>query len=85
MSEASEFFTELLYGVGSPIGILLLVSLMLLVSLADKRAGILFIPFSLIMGVSYLSNIAVDSNFMWFSLLMFISTIFLTVRLAKGK
>lgn len=85
MSEIQDAFTELLYGVGAPLGLLLIVSIMLLVSSVDKRAGALFVPFSIILGLSYFNNVSSSSNFMWFGFFMFGTTIFMIVRLMKNK
>lgn len=81
--EASELFTELLFGSGSWIGLLLILSIIFVVSFIDKRSSIIFIPLSIFMGFMYLENVSANSYFMWSAILMFITTIFLVIRVVE--
>ena len=83
MSDVTEFFTELLFGTGAWLGLLLILSIIFLVSLKDKMANYIFIPLTIFMGIMYLSNIAEDSNFMYASILMFTTTFILMIRVVK--
>lgn len=85
MSEAEQLFTELLFGSGAWIGFLLVISIVFLMTWKIKESGIIFIPFTIFMGISYLQNVSASSNFMWGSILMFITSVFLVYRLAKKK
>lgn len=80
MSEVEEAFQVLLYGEGAWIGLLLFMTVMIVIGAKSKWASILFIPLSVFIGISYLENVSVSSNFMWCAIMMFIMSISLTVR-----
>lgn len=83
MSDSSEFFTELLYGSGALLGALIVICIVVVVSAYEKKAGVPLFFLTLFFTISYLQNIAVDSNFMWLSLLMFFVSLFLLYRVFK--
>jgi len=81
--EFQELFNELLYGSGAWIGFLIILSIILLVSVSVKHSGIIFIPICIFIGIFYLDNVAVNSNFMWSAIIMFLLPFFLFFRLMK--
>ena len=75
MSEAEEFFTEFLFGVGAPLGAILIIILLALFVLRVKYGAMVSIPASAIMMILYLDNIPVTSIAMWNIFLMFLSMV----------
>lgn len=78
MSEAEAVFQELMFGTGAWFGLLLVLSLVVVMVYSFKRVGVLFFPMTLLLGVMYLNN-----SLPWHSLIMFISTAFILLNLAK--
>ena len=81
MSEIAEAFTELFYGSGSWLGLLLLLALITALAMKTRYGGLLMIPVCVFLGISYLSYPAL----MWNALIMFIASIFLLYELVKGN
>lgn len=84
-SESEEFFTELLFGSGAFLGLLLIIGFMLMLVVLVKYSTIVLVPFAVLMIVLYLQNVSVNSNFMWSSVLMFFCIILMFVVEAKRK
>jgi len=78
-----EIFYELFFGSGGWLGLLLLLTIIVLLGMKSKVLAVLFIPLSIFLGVTYIQNVDPSNNLMWGGILMFLATIFLTVRLAK--
>jgi len=78
-----EIFNELFFGSGGWLGLLLLLTIIVLLGMKSKVLAVLFIPLSIFLGVTYLQNLDPSNDLMWGGILMFLATIFLTVRLAK--
>lgn len=68
--EFIEFFEELLFGSGAYLGLLLIVCVILLLTVAVKYSAIFTVPFSVLMIGLYLENASPYNNFMWASVLM---------------
>jgi len=84
MSEAEEFFTELLYGEGALFGFLLIFCLIVVVSAWEKKSAIVLVPFSIVLGITYFLNVASDNLFMWLAIIKIIVVpVFLLFRLVK--
>ena len=84
MSEAEEFFTELLFGEGALFGFLLIICIIILVSAYEKKSAIVLTPFSIVLGITYFLNVAADSLFMWLAIIQIIVIpAFLLFRLVK--
>ena len=81
MSEIADIFSELFYGSGSWLGLLLLLALMIAISLKNRYAGLLMIPVAVFLGISYLSYPAL----MWNALIMFIASVFLLYQVISQK
>ena len=73
-------FTELFFGSGSWLGILLLLSIITVLVLKDKFVALLMIPVTLFLGMDYL-----DNSLYWNSMIMFLSSIFLLLNLIRNR
>jgi len=60
-----EFFTELLFGSGAWLGLIIILSLILLVVTAVKYSSVVFTPILIFLGILYLENLAADNNFLY--------------------
>jgi hypothetical protein len=84
MSLVSEAFTELFYGSGSWLGLILLMSLCLIPTYKWREIGVLFLPITIFMGIEYLGE-----GLEWHGLIMILTAIFIVYLLAervkKGK
>jgi len=83
VKEVEEAFRQLLYGEGAWLGLILIVTTIMLTSYKNKYLSLVFIPITVFMGISYLDNVASNNNLTWMALVMFITTIFLLIQLAK--
>lgn len=72
---SEEFFTALLFGSGSWIGLILIMALVLLLALAVKYSSIILVPFQCFLIILYLTEISSSSIAMWSGFLMFCSII----------
>lgn len=78
MSGIEDVFKELLFGSGAWLGLIIILVLIIGASERSKYAGACFIPVSLFIGIMYFDNVAVNENFMWAGVIMFIATILIT-------
>ena len=76
MTEVSEIFTELFYGSGSWLMLIILVSIIMIVSLKVKYSCVIFIPICLFLGLSYLDNATEANNLLWHTIIIWILPIF---------
>lgn len=72
MAEAQEFFTELMFGSGAWLGLLLIVAIMVLVTAKTKIGGLPMLIIGIFMGIEYFNNVSVSSNFFWSAIIMFL-------------
>jgi len=72
----SEIFTEFLYGSGAWLGLTVILTLMIIATAINRWASLLFLPVTLFMGIAYLINVPVDSNFLWGALIMFMGSLY---------
>lgn len=77
----SAIFTELFYGAGAWLGLLLYLAIIIGLTLKTKYAGVLMLPVSIFLGISYLSYPALT----WNAVIMFFSAIFIVANLAKNR
>jgi len=70
--EIVELFTELLYGSGAMIGVMIILVLLLFIVGTIKYGSIVAIPISCIMIVLYWDNIPSYSIAMWNTIIMFL-------------
>ena len=85
LSEVTEFFTELMFGEGKWIGLILILSIIILVSAKNKYASILFLPIMIFLGIEYANNVSASSDFYWSVIICFITSVFLVVNIAVRK
>lgn len=63
--EFQEFFEELLYGSGAWLGLILILSIVLIVSLKVKYSSALFVPIMIFLGLFYLENVSESADFIY--------------------
>ena len=80
MSDVELAFTELFFGTGSWLGILLLLSIIVVLALKNRFIAVLMIPVTLFLGIDYL-----DNGLMWNSIIMFLSSIFILLNAIKNR
>ena len=77
MSDIAELFTELMFGEGCWLGLILIVAIITLTSAKSRIANIAFIPISVFIGILYFDNIEANNNFMWAGIIMFVVALLL--------
>jgi len=82
--EFQEFFYELLFGTGAWLGIIIIVSIIVTVTLREKLSGAIFLPICIFLGSQYLEKVPVNDNLMWGAILMFIMAIYCVGVLIDG-
>lgn len=75
MGAEADLFNELLFGAGAWIGLSILVALSIVIAEFTKYGGLIFIIIDLFLGIEYLTNVSVNSNFMWSGIIMFLVAI----------
>jgi hypothetical protein len=80
MSEISIAFDELFFGSGMWLGLLLFISIIIVVSLKAKYAGIIMFPATVFLAINYFTK-----SFMWGGILMLITGIFVILTMSKGN
>jgi len=73
-----DFFFELLYGSGSWFGVLLLLAFIIGLLMRWKYSGVLLLPVTVFLAIDYLNN-----DLAWQSIIMFVSSVFIIVYMAK--
>lgn len=77
----ADVFTELFYGAGAWLGLILVLGIIITLSLKTKYAGLLMLPVSVFLGIDYLGYPAL----MWNAVIMFFAAIFITINLVKNE
>jgi len=77
MSEITETFTELFFGGGAWLMVIILVAMILVISVRVKHSVVIFIPISIFLGFNYLDNATASNNLQWCAIIMWIVPIFL--------
>lgn len=75
--EFTELFTELLFGTGSWIGLIIILVLMVIALASWKWSGILCLPISLMLGIEYFLH-----ALGWQGIVMWLFAVFCLLRLA---
>jgi len=73
-----DFFFELLYGSGSWFGVVLLLAFIIGLLTRWKYSGVLLLPVTVFLAIDYLKN-----DLAWQSIIMFVSSVFIIVYMAK--
>lgn len=88
MNTWDDLFSVFLYGGGGWLGLIVIMSIIVLVVYKVKLSGMLFMVVSIFIGITYLENVAVNSNLMWCAIMMFLTAlycIFLTIYAVYEK
>jgi len=83
MNQAQEFFYELFYGYGAPLGFLLIFAILVALSFKFRYSQAVTIPIAIFTSIWYFSNMATNDNFMWFGVLMLLSPIVMILPLLR--
>lgn len=79
MTDISLVFSELFYGSGAWLGILLLLTILISLSAKIKYAGVLTLPIVVFLGIDYITN-----DLLWNAVIMFFASIFIIISLVKN-
>jgi hypothetical protein len=82
--EFQEFFTELLFGTGAWLGIILIVSVIVLVTFKEKLSAGIFLPICIFLGIQYFNSVPSNSNLIWGAILMFVMAVYCIGMLIDG-
>jgi len=82
MSDISLVFTELFYGAGSWLGLLILLSIIVALTMKAKYAGVLMLPVTIFLGINYITY---DTPLLWNGIIMFFASLFILINLTKGE
>lgn len=74
MSAIEATFTELFFGSGSWLGILLLLAIITALALKAKYMAVLMLPVCIFLGIDYLTN-----ELFWNAIIMFLTTMFIII------
>jgi hypothetical protein len=80
MSEIATAFNELFYGSGMWLGLLLLISIIIVISLKTKYAGIIMFPATVFLAINYFTEL-----FLWGGVLMLLTGTFVILTMIKGN
>lgn len=83
MSSIAEVFSELFYGSGIWLGLLLILAITLGISLKTRYGSILTLPVLIFMGINYLTE--GSGTQLWAAIVMFFASIFTVVQLMKDR
>lgn len=81
MSSVADAFTELFYGTGSWLGLLLFLVIIMVVSLKNRLIGVLMIPVTIFLAINYLNY----PTLMWNALIMFFCTFVLLFNIMHNN
>ena len=84
-NEIELVFTELFFGAGSILGVLLFLSIILLVSRVVRYSSILFYPILIFLGLEYLENLDAGSRFLWNTIIVWSAIPLLIFIESKNK
>lgn len=78
MGLVDEAFESLFFGSGSWLGLLLFLSIIIALLLKWKYTGALLLPITIFLGIEYMNK-----DLGWHSIIMFLSSVFILLYLAK--
>lgn len=71
-----EWFSELFFGTGAWLGLLIVISIIFIVTAKEKLSGIVFLPITVLMAINYFNNVPSNSDFMWSGVIMLLMTVY---------
>jgi len=77
--EALEFFTELMFGSGGWLGLILIVILLASITYKIKEAGYVSLVIAVFLALEYFENVDPSTNFYWSGVLMLLFGVSLAV------
>jgi hypothetical protein len=84
-SVAQMWFNELLFGSGAWLGLTMILTLIFIVTVINKYAGLIFMPLTIFLAIDYLTMIPTNSNFMWGAILMLVTSVVIGVQAGTRK
>ncbi len=84
-SEVALAFSELFYGAGAWLGVLLMETILWALALKTEWGGVIGIIVTVFMGIDAITSIAENSNLMWIGIIYFFTSAFLLFNFMKGK
>lgn len=83
MSDIEEVFYQLFYGSGMWLGALLMITIIILLGLKSKWGGMVTLPFTLFMGINYITLEGAELIHYWVGLMFFLTSIFTMITISK--
>lgn len=84
-SVPQQWFNELLFGSGAWLGLTMILTLIFIVTVINKYAGLIFMPLTIFLAIDYLTMIPTNSNFMWGAILMLVTSVVIGVQAGTRK
>jgi hypothetical protein len=81
LSSIADVFTELFYGAGAWLGILLFLAIIIGLAFANKYVGVLMLPVCIFLAINYLAY----PTLLWHAAIMFICAIFIVIHLMMER
>lgn len=85
MSEIEQAFTELFYGAGKWLGLILIISIVLVICWKKKEASLIFFPITVLMGLEYIENVSYSDPFFYGAVIMMVLPLFIVFDYLRGK
>ena len=85
MSEASEIFTELLFGTGAWIGAILILAILVLTAYKNRILCIFNSVISVMLSFMYFENVSGNNDLMWMAVIFLVTPLFLLFRAITMK
>jgi len=74
-----DLFHVFLFGTGGWLGLLVILAIIVLVTYKVRYSGFLFVIVSVFIGITYLSNVSVNSNLLWGAIIMFLTALYCVI------
>lgn len=85
MSEASAVFTELFFGSGKWLGLIVIMGLILALCWRKKEASFIFTPITILWGLEYLETVELDDPFFYAAIVFMFLPVFIVIDYLRGN
>ena len=85
MSGIADVFTELFFGEGKWLGLILVVSFILVMCWRKREAAFIFLPITILMGLEYLETVSFSDPFFYGALTLMFMPLFIIADFVRGK
>lgn len=85
MSAIAQVFTELFFGAGKWLGLILIISIILAMCWRKKEASFIFIPINILWGLEYLETVNPSEPFFYGAIVFMALPIFISIDYLRGN